>query len=130
MRNFILVDFITKLNNAKRWKYKAIVVDNLKINRELINIFLKLGIIRGFTIEDSRFIEVWLKRKSGRCVFKKINIVSKPSKPVYVNLVKLEKLKDKSSTYFYIISTTAGLLFDFECLYKRLSGKVILQIRL
>jgi len=130
MRNFLLVDFVTKMNNAKRWYYKAVVIENSNINREILKLFLQIGIIRGYTIEDPRFIEVWLKRRNGRCVFRKIRVVSIPSKPVYVDLVKLGKLKDKSNTSFFIVSTSIGLLYDFQCIYNNISGKVILKIDL
>jgi len=105
-------------------------IENSKTNRLFLEIFLKLGIIKGFSFINKYTIEVALKYNNSICVFKKIKLVSKPSKPVYVTLVDLERLKSKTKTSFYIISTNKGLFFDFECIYKKLSGKVILKIEL
>lgn len=128
MQTNLLLDFITKLNNAKRWRYKSIDIDNSNLNITLIKIFYKLGILKGFHYINKETIEVLLKYKRSRCVFKQIQLVSKPSKPIFVDLIGLQRLKDKSNTSFYILSTTDGILFDYECFYKKLSGKILLKI--
>jgi ribosomal protein S8 len=128
MVNFVLGDFIARLNIAKQQHLKSIYVPNTKLVREFLALFIELGIIRNFERIDNRSVEVTLKYKKRRPVFKKLKLVSTPSKNVYVDLIKLAKLRDRSSACIYILSTTEGLKMDFDCLFLRISGKVMIKI--
>jgi len=127
-----LADFISRLNVAKASRVKSVFVANTKLNLQLLAMFLELGIIKSFFVdaEDHRLrIEVFLRFGRGQCSFKKICLVSKPSKHIYVNLLNLLKLKRNSKSFgFFIISTEKGLLFDYECFSFNIGGEVILKI--
>jgi ribosomal protein S8 len=128
MTNYVLGDFIARLNIAKQQHLKSIYVPNTKFIKEFLFLFVELGIIRNFIYIDNRFIEVTLKYKNRRPVFKKLVLVSTPSKKVYVNLIELAKLRDRSTACIYILSTTEGLKMDFDCLFFRISGQVMIKI--
>ena len=128
MVNYMLGDFIARLNIAKQQHLKSIYVPNTKLIKEFLLLFIELGIIRDFTYIDNRFIEVTLKYKKRRPVFKKLKLISTPSKRVYVDLIKLAKLRDRSTACIYILSTSHGLKMDFDCLFFRISGQVMIKI--
>jgi ribosomal protein S8 len=130
MRNYIYADFITRLNNAKRQHFKFTKVDNSNKILATLKIFYDLGIIANFGFFDNRTILVNLKSHRRRSVFRKLKLISTPGKRVYVDLVRLAKLKDKSNCSFYIISTNQGLKTDFECYMEKLCGEVLLKIEL
>jgi ribosomal protein S8 len=96
---------------------------------ETLKILYQLGIIKDFEIKDD-YIMIFLKYNKGRTIFKKLKVISLPSKRVYVDLIKLAKLKDKSGGSFYILSTGKGLRTDFECLLLKMGGEVLLKVEL
>jgi ribosomal protein S8 len=130
MINFLFGDFITRLNNAKRLRSKSINIINSKLNLKTLILFKKIGIIRGFHFLGNNELEVILKYVKNEVVFKKLELVSVPSRRVYVDLVKLKKLKDRTNAYIFIVSTNRGLKTDFECLLGKLSGELLLKIEL
>lgn len=130
MTNFLFGDFISCLNNAKRLHLKTINIRNTKLNLNLLIILKKMGLIRGFKFLDNIYIEVVLKYINNSLIFKNLKVLSIPSKRIYIDLIKLKKLKDKSNTSIYIISTNKGLKVDLECILENLAGELLLKIEL
>jgi ribosomal protein S8 len=130
MQSYVYSDFISTLNNARRQHFQFILVKNNNKILETLRIFLELNVITSFTIIDDKNIKVYLKYLHRRCVFKDLKLISLPSKRIFVNLVTLYKLKENSNTCFFIISTNQGLKTDFECIFDRLSGEVLLKVNL
>jgi ribosomal protein S8 len=130
MINFLFGDFLTRLNNAKRLRSKSINVANTKLNLKTLILLKRIGIIRGLYFIDNNKLEVMLKYVNNRVVFRKLELVSVPSRKVYVDLIKLKKLKDKNNAYIFVVSTNKGLKTDFECLLNKLSGELLFRIEL
>ena len=130
MLNFLLGEFISRLNIANRGHFKSIYVNNINIALNLLELFEWLGIIEGFFILNDKKIEVFMKQaRINRFAFKNIKLISTPGKRVYVSLKQLYMLKDKvGKNVVYILSTDEGLMFDVECIKKRKSGEVLLLI--
>jgi len=129
MSNFIYGDFVARLNEAKKRHYKNIIVKNSNKVIETLQIFYEMGIIKDFEINND-YVMVWMKYNKGRTIFRRLRVISLPRKKIYVNLVKLWKLKNKSNTSFYLISTGKGLKTDFECFLLKLGGEVLLKVEL
>ena len=130
MVNYIVSDFIAKLNIAKRNKLKTIIINPTRMILELLNSFEKLGIIRGYIINDENKIEVMLRYHRSKCVFNHLYVVSKPSRRIYVSLLKLHKYKEKYSSDILLLLTSKGIMFDHDCLKNKLGGQILLRISL
>lgn len=128
MNNYLLSDFVARLNVAKRKHFKTIRIKPSNITFSLLRIFEELGIIRGYFILETYEIEILLKYTSSRCAFSKIEVISKPSKRIYVDLLNLNKLKERNAGSILILSTSKGYMLDIECLKERLGGVVFLKI--
>jgi len=130
MNHFELSKFISKINIARQGHFKSIKVQHSKIVLKLLEFFEELGLIRGFyIIPNEEKIKVFLKYKIGYVgAVIRIKHVSKPSKRVYIDMLKLMKLKEKYSKCFFIIVTKRGLMTDAECLRRRMGGEVLLKI--
>jgi ribosomal protein S8 len=124
--------FIDKLNMARQGHFISIKLHYNTISFKLLTMFENLGIIRGFhIIEDNRRFKVFLKyTEGGQGFILKLSMVSTPGKRVYVDLIKLAKLKEGASNVIFILSTPIGLLFDYECVANCVGGEVILKIEL
>jgi ribosomal protein S8 len=130
MTNFVFGDFVSNLNNGRRQHLVSINVRNTSLVKEVLALMMQLGLLRSINILDNRHIEVFFKYYQRRCVFSNIKLISIPSRRVYIDLVKLAKLKDKSNCSIYILSTNKGIKTDFECLFDKVSGELLLKIEL
>lgn len=128
MPNYILADFIARLNVAKRKHLKTIIIKPNRMIFSLLKIFEEIGIIRGYYILENYDIEILLKYGNSRCAFTDLKIVSKPSKRIYVDMLKLNKLKEFYAESIFIISTGDGLQLDIDCIKKKRGGELLLRI--
>lgn len=128
MYNYTLSDFIARLNVAKRKHLKTLIIKPSNLVFILLKMFEEIGIIRGYEMLDDYKIEVQLKYSSSRCAFHKLVVVSKPSKRIYVDLLKLHKIKEIYASNILILSTDSGFMLDVDCLKNRKGGLVLLRI--
>lgn len=130
MYNSNIAKLICKLNFAKRGHYKTIKIKYTKFLLSLIELLEDLGIIRGFILnkyDDN--IKIFMKyKRGGQCIFFEIKQISKSSKRIYVTLLGLYKLKNRTSKVVYILSTSKGIMIDSECLRNRLGGEVLFKV--
>jgi ribosomal protein S8 len=131
MKNSIIPLFLAKINAARKGHFISIKVEQCSVILHLLNMFYEVGIIRGYQIvPDENKIKVIFKYVTGGInIFNEISLVSRPGKRVYVDMLSLYKLKERGGgTVVYIISTSNGILFDSECLIRRIGGEVLIKI--
>jgi ribosomal protein S8 len=131
MQNSIIPIFLSKINAARQGHFVSVKVELCTTTLRLLNMFQEIGVIRGYHIvNDENKIKVMLKYVSGSFnIFYKIALVSRPGKRVHVGVLDLYKLKEREGgTVLYIISTPFGILFDSECLLRRIGGEVLIKI--
>jgi ribosomal protein S8 len=126
--NYTLADFIARLNVAKRKHLKTIIIRPSNLAFSLLKIFEDLGIIRSYSILENSNIEILLKYNNSRSAFTDIKVVSKPSKRIYVNMLKLHKIKEIYAGNILILSTSNGFMLDIECLKQNKGGIILLRI--
>jgi len=128
MYNYTLSDFISRLNVAKRKHLKTIIINPSNLVLSLLKIFEEVGIIRGYTLLDNYKIEVYLKYYNSRCAFSNLIVISKPSKRIYVDMLRLHKMKEFYASNMLVLSTDKGFELDVDCLKNRRGGLVLLRI--
>jgi len=128
--NFIIADFISKLNVGLLRKLRFIRIAKAKIIIRLLRILYKQGIIRAFKI-DNNFILVYFKFRYGQPIGK-FKLVSRPGKRIYWGLRKLLKNFNISNfSGFYILSNQYGFVTSNYCLLSaRSGGEVIMKIEI
>jgi ribosomal protein S8 len=80
---FVLGDLISRLKVASKSHLKTIRVLNTKLSLNILEVFYKTGMIRGFKVVDNDIIEVFLKYYQNKPVYFDIELVSTPGKKVY-----------------------------------------------
>jgi ribosomal protein S8 len=131
MQSSIISVFLAKINAARQGHFVSIKVELCTKTMRLLKMFQEVGIIRGYhVVKNENRIKVMLKYVEGSFnIFKKVILVSRPGRKVYVDIVGLYKLKEREGgTVIYILSTPKGVLFDSECLIRKIGGEVLVKI--
>lgn len=109
-------------------KHLDVTVQNSKLCINVLDVLYRLGYIRGFAIQNKRFIKVFLKYADNKPVIRNINVVSTPGRRIYLGYKALEADLKKKGSGFYVISTSKGLLTDEESVMFGKGGEVLLKI--
>lgn len=128
--NSMIADVVNRINVSNRHRVKSVELGLNKMTLEIVKVLQDLGLIRGYKMLSNRKIVVSLRYVNGHQIFYKLQLVSKPSKRVYWNMHRLYKEVDKQNALIYIISTKEGLLIGSDCLWRSLSGEVLIKILL
>jgi ribosomal protein S8 len=131
MQNSILSIFLSKLNIAKQGHFVSVKVENTGMTLKLLEMFEDIGVIRGYhVVSGENKIKVVLRYVKGSFnIFFKMVQISRPGRRVYVDVMHLVKLKERESgNNIYILSTCYGIMFDSECILKKVGGEVIIKI--
>merc|ERR1712000_678461 len=93
---------------------------NTKFNLTVLKFFISKNLIQNYIILNDREVLVYLRSiKANGYVFKKIEVISKPSKRVYLRSRNYNKNVNFKKYSLIIISTSKGLMSIQEALmYK------------
>lgn len=131
MNNFIS-NLVSILKNATTNNKLNVI---LKFNIFIFEI-IKLLYVEGFIIsyklihiQSNTYIYCILKKTNGTYLIHNIQMISKPSQRVYVNLQKLKYLHSfNNGETTFIISTPQGVFTGKHCLNKEISGELLIKI--
>lgn len=125
-----IADLLTRLRNGWLVKKKSIVAPYSKMNIAILKILYRVGIlenIRVFGEDNKKNIKVYLKYdQQGNPVIETLQKISKPGRRIYVGYRDLKPVK--SGYGFRIISTSRGLMTDYEARRRKLGGEIICEI--
>jgi ribosomal protein S8 len=125
----ILSDLVSRINVASRKRLSSIKVIKTIFSLKILQVLLKNGFIFGIRVYDD-YILIFLKYSFGRPMFRKLQVVSKPSKRVFFTLNHLSlKYRYNSFCGFFIISTPKGLITSADSLLGlNISGEILLKV--
>lgn len=126
--NNLLADVVSRINASNRHRVRTVALNYNKITLDLVFLLLELGLIRGIKMKPKNIIWVSLRFKGGFHIFYKLSLISKPSKRIFWNLRNLFLKIDKNNNNIYIISTKQGLLLGSDCIWRTLTGEVLVKI--
>lgn len=131
MINDHVSDMITRIRNGQRVGHRSVVVTASKLNKSVLEVLKREGLIEGFeAAEDANkrpAIKVALKYyASGRPVIARAERVSRPGCRKYFEMEKLPKVS--SGLGIAIVSTSKGVMTDHEARKSRIGGEVIALI--
>ncbi len=123
-------DMIATLNNGQRAKLAAVTVVSSGLNKNVLNVLQNEGFINSFEeveeIKGIKRLNVALKYHQGQPVIKQIKRTSKPGLRNYSQIKDLGK--SFSGLGVKIISTSKGVLPDFEARRLNVGGEVICEV--
>jgi len=115
---------INKIKLHLQLKNKFFKTTLIKSDFQILNIFLKLNIIKSVKLYNEKVYIIYLNNESS---FKNFLNLHKPSKPVKINLKNLIKINRKNSNLF-LISTNKGVINNLEAEKCKIGGFIILKI--
>lgn len=125
-----IADMLTRIRNGNHAKHEFVDIPSSKIKKEIANILLEEGYIKGFdVIDDGKqgIIRVELKYQQNKeRVITGIKRISKPGLRVYVN--KDETPKVLGGLGIAIISTSKGIITDKKARVQGVGGEVICYV--
>jgi len=125
-------DSIVRIKNGYKARKQNIVLKKSILCIEILKILRDEGYIKGFKI-NSQSIDVLLKYFQDKPVLKDIIYYSPLSVNSTVSLKQLKQLcenkeKRTNGLSLNILTTSLGVLSDYNCLNKQLGGKLLLKI--
>jgi small subunit ribosomal protein S8 len=125
-----IADMLTRIRNGNHAKHEFVDIPSSKIKKEIANILLEEGYIKGFdVIDDGKqgIIRVELKYQQNKeRVITGIKRISKPGLRVYVN--KDETPRVLGGLGIAVLSTSQGILTDKKARIQGVGGEVICYV--
>jgi len=125
-----IADMLTRIRNASAVKHETVDVPASNIKKEIANILLEEGFVKGFdVIDDGKqgIIRVQLKYgKNNEKVITGIKRISKPGLRVYAKRDEIPKVLGGLGTA--IISTSKGIITDKIARKEGVGGEVVAYI--
>lgn len=125
-----IADMLTRIRNANNAKHKSVEVPASKMKKDLAQILLDEGFIKGFNVtEDEKQGIITLDLKYGpkeEKVISGIKRISKPGLRVYVRNNELPKVL--GGLGIAIISTSKGVVTDKFARKEGIGGEVICYV--
>ena len=125
-----IADLLTRIRNAASAGHGHFVAPSSKAKEAVLKVLEDEGYIRGFkstpTSTGQNDVRVEIKYNDGRPVFSEIKRVSKPGRRVYSSCTDMPKVHGGLGVY--IVSTSKGVMPDYEARLQNVGGEVICRV--
>lgn len=121
-----IADLLTRIRNASRAHHYSVVAPHSKLKEALLKILKERAFITDYkTVENGKFkeLEVILKEDRADLTLKRI---SKPGQRIYVKKQDLKSVKNGLG--ITILSTSKGLMTNYEALKANIGGELICEL--
>ncbi len=125
-----IADYLTRIRNAFRARHKFVDVSASRTKADLSKILLDAGYIDGvkfIDIDTQGVLRIYIKYdKQMSCAINGLKRVSKPSLRVYVSSREIPRVLGGYG--MAIISTSQGVLPDWECRKRGIGGEIMCEV--
>lgn len=124
-----IADMLSRIRNGNLAKHKSVEVPASNIKKDLAQILLDEGYIKGFNVtEDDKqgIITINLKYVNEQRVISGLKRISKPGRRVYVSAQDVPQVLNGLGTA--IISTSKGVMTDKNARKETVGGEVICYV--
>jgi small subunit ribosomal protein S8 len=122
-------DMLTQIRNALAVKKPFISLPHSKLKHNLASLLVRRGYLKS-AIKLGRgvkkYLKIELEYKDGIPAIEELKRISKPGMRIYISKDKIKPIK--SGLGHSVISTSKGLMFDYQAKRNNLGGEVICQI--
>jgi len=127
-----LSDLCTRIRNGQKSRKLEIFVKKTQKTINILKVLKKEGFIRGYHINDKNIL-ILLKFFTDKPVINIIEPILSYNKNKYTsvkNLIQLKDLKKKNNQGLglFLLSTSKGILSDYESIKQNIGGQIILRV--
>lgn len=122
-------DMLTRMRNASTAGLRTVEMPASKLRREIAKILVKQNFVEKFVILDDEkqgWMKILLRYTEGQPAIQGLVRVSTPGRRSYSNFGGLPKVKNGLG--IAIVSTSRGVLTDYECRQQRVGGEVLCKV--
>jgi small subunit ribosomal protein S8 len=121
-----IADMFTVIRNSVRAKRKIVKVPASNIKKNITKLLFDNGYISKYAFVDDGLqgeIRIILKYEGKEAAIRDIQRISKPSRRVYAPVTEIPKVLNGMGTC--IVSTSQGIMTDFQCRKNGIGGELI-----
>lgn len=125
--NDLIADMLARIQNAIMRTKDTVIVLNTNVNREILEVVKKEGMIEDYNVLDGgREVEVTLMYNGQEPVITKLKRVSKPGQRIYIATKDIKPIMNGRG--ISVISTSKGVMSGAVAKSKNLGGEFICKI--
>ena len=116
--------FFSRLKISAKNKNSVLLVPRTGLNKKVLEALQRKGYISFFyVIDDRNHFKVFLKAKYVDSIFNSLNIISSPSRKIFLSY---EDLVKKYKPYdFFIVSSSKGVFLGDEIFLNKVGGELL-----
>jgi small subunit ribosomal protein S8 len=122
-------DMLTRIRNATRVGKRVVEMPASNQRREVAKILVRRNFVQKFVIVDDGkqgVLKILLKYTDGQPAIQGIQRVSAPGRRTYANVSRIPKVMNGLG--LAIVSTSKGLLTDYEAREQNVGGEIICKV--
>ena len=122
-------DMLTRIRNATRVGKRVVEMPASNQRREVAKILVRRNFVQKFVIVDDGkqgVLKILLKYTDGQPAIQGIQRVSAPGRRTYANVTRIPKVMNGLG--MAIVSTSRGLLTDYEARTQNVGGEIICKV--
>ncbi len=127
--NDSISDMLTRIRNATMAGRRVVEMPASKLRREVAKILVRQNFVEKFVILDDDkqgWMKLLLRYTDGQPAIQGLVRVSSPGGRTYAGVGRLPKVKNGLGVA--IVSTSKGVLTDYECRQQRVGGEVLCKV--
>jgi small subunit ribosomal protein S8 len=127
--NHSVSDLVSRIKNGYLAHKQAIFSPTSNVREKILDILKSEGYILGYSkviVDNHAKFDIHLKYHNLSPVVSEIQVVSKPGRRVYCHADNIPAVKNGLG--MFVISTSRGVITDYEARSKRLGGEVLFKI--
>lgn len=122
-------DMLTRIRNATRVGKRVVEMPASNQRREVAKILVRRNFVQKFVIVDDGkqgVLKILLKYTDGQPAIQGIQRISAPGRRSYANVSRIPKVMNGLG--MAIVSTSKGLLTDYEAREQNVGGEIICKV--
>lgn len=127
--NYLVADFIVQIKNAYLANRKVVTTRYSKLTFAIGEVLVKnrmLSSVKEETIDGKRMIVATLRFIKRKPALHNVEIISKPSLRVYVDLNDLQKIKREEA--LSVVSTSQGVMTGTDAIKGNTGGELLFKV--
>jgi small subunit ribosomal protein S8 len=120
---------LTRIRNATRVGKRVVEMPASNLRREVAKILVRRNFVQKFVIVDDGKqgqLKILLKYTDGQPTIQGIQRISAPGRRTYANVTRIPKVMNGMG--MAIVSTSKGLLTDYEAREQNVGGEIICKV--